>query len=159
MEAESQAYSVQSFIEKPDSSRVQELLKSGALWNTFILIAKAEYIWHLGCKYLPEIMPLFGMLADAIGSPTEEEILESIYSRMPPINFSSDFLQRIPEHIAVMTLQGVLWSDWGRLARIVHSLGSIHKQPTFSQIVEEDRTLANYLVPFLDWGSPIDRHP
>jgi mannose-1-phosphate guanylyltransferase len=149
---------VRAFIEKPSRSEAQEILESGALWNTFILVAKAECVWRLGYDCLPEIMPLFNILADAIGSSTEAETLGHIYSRMPALNFSSDFLQRIPGHIAVMTLQGVSWSDWGRPARIVHSLRSIHKEPAFSQNMWEDQTLANQLVPFLSRESPVSRH-
>jgi mannose-1-phosphate guanylyltransferase len=153
-----QAYSVRAFIEKPNRSEALESMKSGALWNTFILIMKAEYIWHLGYSYLPEIMPLFDILANAIGSPAEAGVLESIYSRMPALNFSSDFLQRMPEHMAVMNLHGLSWSDWGRPARIVHSLCSIHKEPAFSQTSGQDPILANHTVPFPDLESPVIRH-
>jgi len=155
--AGNQAFSVQAFIEKPDPSKAREMLNAGALWNTFILIAKAEFVWHLGYRYLPEIMPLFENVADAIGSSSEAEVLDLIYSKMPSVNFSSDFLQRIPEHIAVMTLDGVLWSDWGRPGRIVNSLHSIHRKPAFSQALVNDQTRANHLVPFFGQGSHATR--
>jgi mannose-1-phosphate guanylyltransferase len=153
-----QVYSVQSFIEKPDHAKAREILKTGALWNTLILVAKAECIWQLGYSYLPDTMRLFDILANAIGSPTEAEVLQSIYSRMPQVNFSSGFLQRIPEHIGVMTLRGVLWSDWGRPERIVQSLRSIHKHAAFSEAIAEDQLLAKHLVPFLGRESSVSRH-
>jgi hypothetical protein len=84
--------------------------------------------------------------------------LESIYFRMPAINFSSDFLQRIPEHVAAMALRGMLWSDWRRPARIVQSLRSIHKQAAFSQATGQDKFLASQLVPFLSRESSFGGH-
>jgi mannose-1-phosphate guanylyltransferase len=153
-----QVRSVHSFIEKPEYSKAWEIMQSGALWNTFILLARAECIWQLGYKNLPGIMRLFDILADAIGSPAEAEVLESIYSRMPAANFSSDLLERLPEHIAVMALRGMLWSDWGRPARIVQSLRSIRKQAAFSQPIGKDQFVANNLVPLIGGESSVVRH-
>ncbi len=67
-----------------------------------------------------------------LGAEKEQEILESIYTSMPMRNFSSGLLQRVPEHVALIELEGILWSDWGLPERIVASLGRIHKEPAFS---------------------------
>jgi hypothetical protein len=100
-------------------------------------------------------MPLFDILADAIGSPVEARVLDTIYSSMPTVNFSSDFLQLIPKHIVVMPLEGVQWSDWGRPERIVHSLELIHKQPAFPQALYEDQPIAGHLDQFLLGSLPL----
>jgi mannose-1-phosphate guanylyltransferase len=123
---------IREFVEKPVLQEAQAIYNSGALWNTGIIVAKADRLWQLGRQYLPEMMPLFENLASEMGTPREAAVLQSIYSVMPKRNFSSDLLQRTPKHIAEMTLEDVLWSDWGRPERIVQSLGAIYKQPAFS---------------------------
>jgi hypothetical protein len=50
---------------------------------------------------------------------------------MPMLNFSSEVLQKIPEHLGVMELEEVLWSDWGRPERIIETLEMLGKKPAF----------------------------
>jgi mannose-1-phosphate guanylyltransferase len=38
----------------------------------------------------------------------------------------------MPHQIAVLELNGVLWSDWGRRERIEETLREIGKQPAFA---------------------------
>jgi mannose-1-phosphate guanylyltransferase len=127
----SRVRSVRAFIEKPNISEAKAAVRAGALWNIFVLIGKAELLWRLGWKYLPEMMPLFERLGKNIGSDRETEALDSIYASMPVRNFSSNLLQRAPGCTAVMKLQDVLWSDWGNSERIIRSLGEIHRRPAF----------------------------
>ncbi|MEX2493563.1 MAG: hypothetical protein WD425_17570 [Nitrospirales bacterium] len=59
-------------------------------------------------------------------------MLESIYHTMPGKNFSSDLLPQITDHIGVVELRDVMWSDWGQPERIVETLRSLGKVPAFS---------------------------
>ncbi len=123
--------SVQAFLEKPDFVQANQAMAAGALWNTLILAAKLQKLWELGWYYFPEMMLLFERLCEAIGSPTECEVLDAIYRVMPAKNFSSGLLQQVPEHIAMIQMTGVLWSDWGKPERIVETLRKIGKEPAF----------------------------
>ncbi len=124
--------SVRAFIEKPGEADARAALESGALWNTFVLVAKVELLWRLGHQFFPQLMSHFESLADALGTVRETQVLNSVYASMPSLNFSSELLQRVPEYIGVMKLEGVLWSDWGRPERIINSLKKIDRQPAFS---------------------------
>lgn len=126
--------SVQAFMEKPNLPEAKAAMQAGALWNTSVLVGKVERLWDLGWHCLPEMMPLFEKLGDAIGTSRESEVVNSIYEIMPSRNFSADPLQRTPEHVAVMKLEEVLWSDWGDPERIVRSLARIHRQPAFRSV-------------------------
>ena len=55
-----------------------------------------------------------------------------VYETMPRVNFSSELLERASDRIAVQSLDGVMWNDWGQPARIVDSLLAIGRQPAFS---------------------------
>ncbi len=122
---------VQAFLEKPDVIQASRAMDSGAVWNTLILAAKLQKLWELGWQCFPEMMPLFERLCEAIGGPEEGKVLDAIYRVMPARNFSSELLQQVPEHVAMIQLDGVLWSDWGKPERIVETLRKIGKQPAF----------------------------
>jgi len=122
---------VHSFLEKPDASEADSALRAGALWNTLVFAANLDLLWRLGWECLPDMMPLFERLSDAIGGPEEGRVLKAIYREMPTKNFSSDLLQRVPEKLAVAELTGVLWSDWGKPERIAETLRRIDRQPAF----------------------------
>jgi len=122
---------VQAFLEKPDTLQASQAMAAGAMWNTLILAAKLHKLWELGWRCFPEMMPLFERLCEAIGGPEERKVLDAIYRVMPDRNFSSGLLQQVPEHVAVIQLTGVLWSDWGKPERIVETLRKIGKQPAF----------------------------
>lgn len=123
--ADGRVWAVRAFLEKPDANQARALMASGALWNTLILAAKAETLWALGWRCLPEMMLLFERFSSAIGTGEEEAVLETVYGLMPVRNFSSDLLQRVPTRIVAMELDGVLWSDWGKPERILETLRRI----------------------------------
>lgn len=122
---------VQSFLEKPDAAQADAALRAGALWNTLVCAATVEQLWTLGWQCLPDLMPLFERLSQAIGGSEEGRALDAIYQDMPVKNFSSDLLQRVPEKLAVIELTGVLWSDWGKPERIAETLRRIDRRPAF----------------------------
>jgi len=53
-----------------------------ALWNTLVVVGKVEKLWQLGWHCFPKMMALFEMFAQAINTPEESELLESLYSVM-----------------------------------------------------------------------------
>jgi len=122
---------VRSFLEKPDAAQADAALRTGALWNTLVLAANVEQLWALGRQCLPDMMPRFEQLSQAIGGPAEGRALAAIYRDMPAKNFSSDLLQRVPEQLAVVELTGVLWNDWGKPERIAETLRRIDRRPAF----------------------------
>lgn len=123
--------SVSKFIEKPGVGELREIMRGRGLWNTLVIAAKAETLWMLGWRAVPEVMRLFDRLDGMIGSDREAEVLTSMYRDMPQRNLSSDVLQYLPSHLAVMELGDVMWSDWGRAERIRDSLQRIGKVPAF----------------------------
>jgi mannose-1-phosphate guanylyltransferase len=126
-----QIKAVDGILEKPTAVQADTALARGALWNTSVLVAKGETLWELGWQCFPDLMRLFERLSQAIGTPQEEKALEAMYQEMPAYNFSSDLLQRVPEHVAVIEMTGVLWSDWGKPERIANTLRQIGRQPVF----------------------------
>ncbi len=137
-------HKIKSFIEKPDAIQGLTALASGTLWNTLVVATKGQTLWNRGWECFPELMDGFARLRQAIGTARESQILQAIYQGMPSRNFSSDLLQRIPERVGVIELEGVLWSDWGRPERIVETLGVLGKNPAFSTEHLGDRSPSWY---------------
>lgn len=123
--------SVSAFLEKPDPVRADEAMRNGALWNTLVLAARANVLWELGRRCFGGLLEKFDRLGDEIGGPREAEVLEQIYRDMPQDSFSAGLLQRRPDAVAVMELENVLWSDWGKPERIAETLRRINRPPAF----------------------------
>ncbi|MEJ2108703.1 MAG: sugar phosphate nucleotidyltransferase [Acidobacteriota bacterium] len=126
---------IKGFLEKPSPAKAKRLLESGCLWNTMIVIARTHTLWRLGTKFFPDTMKLFERLKDAIGTSHEPVVLHEIYGAMPEHNFSADLLERATDSAAVMPMEGVLWSDWGRAERITETLHRIGKLPNFPETI------------------------
>jgi mannose-1-phosphate guanylyltransferase len=126
-------HAAKAFVEKPSIERCRVAMAAGALWNTLVLAARVETLWEIGWQSFPDMMPLFEMYGDAVGTSKERSVLEAIYEVMPSRSFSSDLLERLPNQVAVMELTDVLWSDWGRPERIVETLQRMGKRPAFAQ--------------------------
>lgn len=124
---------VKTFLEKPDRSTAIEALSGGSLWNTMVMVGKVDTLWRLGWECFPDVMKRFEQLTEVIETSREGPMLEAIYQDMPKRNFSSDLLQRVPEQVGVMTLEGVLWNDWGQPARITETLALIGEKPSFDR--------------------------
>lgn len=132
---------VGSFLEKPDLREGKQVMASGALWNTLVIVANVTTLWKLGWQNLPVLMERFEQLGTTIGTVHENGTLHEIYRDMPVLDFSRELLQRIPEHLGVMEFEEVLWSDWGQPERIAHTLQTLGKKPAFpSEILQ--RSLA-----------------
>jgi mannose-1-phosphate guanylyltransferase len=121
-----------SFIEKPALEVCRQAMAAGALWNTLILTCSVDFLWSVGRRRFPDTMRLLESFGPAIGTPDEETELDRLYQELPVHNFSSDLLESMPHQIAVLELNGVLWSDWGRRERIEETLREIGKQPAFA---------------------------
>ncbi len=110
---------VDRFVEKPPLALAKETARRGGLWNTSIVIARAERLWQLGSLYLPEVMPFFTPIARKREDAFETSALEQIYRSVPVRDFSRDFLEPAARHLAVVETDGFFWSDWGRPSRIL----------------------------------------
>jgi mannose-1-phosphate guanylyltransferase len=121
----------QTFIEKPNLEGCKGAMRSGALWNTMVIAAKVKTLWSLGLRCFPEMMRLFEIYGESIGTAQEDAVLEDIYQIMPRRNFSVHLLQEFPKHVAVLELRDVVWSDWGKPERIEESLRQIGREPVF----------------------------
>jgi mannose-1-phosphate guanylyltransferase len=124
-------HAIKAFIGKPTVVQADAALAGGALWNTSVMAAKAELLWQMGWDCFPDLMPRFERLGRSIGTSKEAQILQEIYEGIPAHDLLSELLQRVPDRAAVIEMNGVLWSDWGKPTRIIDSLRRIGREPAF----------------------------
>jgi mannose-1-phosphate guanylyltransferase len=109
-------FHVSSFCEKPSLDVVQDLLCHGALWNSFVMVFQARRMLELLRTTMPSRWQGLWAVHDDSSAVTD------IYPTLRPWNFSRDFLARISQHLVVLQVDDVLWSDWGTRAAIERTL-------------------------------------
>jgi mannose-1-phosphate guanylyltransferase len=128
LETPSIVHKVLGFIEKPDPFASEKLVQQGGLWNTMVMAFHTETLLNLARKVLPALYRSFQRILNAIGTPSEADVVEETYRWMEPMNFSSGFLETLslkyPLHLRVLPVRGVLWSDLGSEHRIMSVLRS-----------------------------------
>ncbi|MBI3620764.1 MAG: NTP transferase domain-containing protein [Nitrospirae bacterium] len=118
---------VVGFVEKPDARTAESLALQGGVWNTMVMVFRAKTWLCLIGAALPELYEAFGRIYRAIGTRDEAQVVEEVYSTIPPVNLSAGFLSCLAatslSPLAVLPVRGVTWSDWGSERRIMEGLG------------------------------------
>ncbi len=118
---------VARFIEKPREDAARELIRTGGLWNTFVMAFSPGTLLELARRYTPALFRSFAPLWEAAGEAEERQAAEEIYRGLAPLNFSRDFLEivalREPSRLFVLPVRGVTWSDWGSERRVLQYTG------------------------------------
>jgi len=119
-------FQISSFVEKPDYESAQKLTRSGALWNTMMMVFKTSVMMELICDLSPVLFEMFRAVYDAIGTADEEAVVEEVFQDLPPINFSKEILERLARdhasRLVTFPVRHVLWSDWGSESRVIEVL-------------------------------------
>jgi mannose-1-phosphate guanylyltransferase len=110
------------FVEKPTAAVAQQLTEQGALWNTMASCGTVDALWSLGRAAEPQLLDILDSLVPLVGTKDETDAIEYIYRAYLPVSFSRDILERAPERLAALELDGVDWSDWGRPEQIEAAL-------------------------------------
>ncbi len=124
---------VRRFREKPDPRLAHALLVSGALWNSFVIVAGVPALLSLVRRTEPALLEAFAQARAALGTPGEPAAMEAVYAGLPRVNFSSAVLGPGAADLAVLPVQGVEWSDWGRPERVLASMTRLGVKPAWLQ--------------------------
>lgn len=110
---------VSRFVEKPEMPVAKKLFARGGLWNTMVIVSKAKTLLASFKALTPGVYNAFRGIREVLGSPHEAPIVEEVYSRLPPVNFSQSILGRKRSGLHTVPVRGVYWSDWGAASRIL----------------------------------------
>jgi mannose-1-phosphate guanylyltransferase len=117
------AYRVAAFREKPPMDLARSLLATGSLWNSFVMVFRVNRMLELLRRIAPnEFISMQALHAN----PSQ---LAAQYPRLAPWNFSSHFLTRITQHLVVLPVEDVRWSDWGTRESIESTFEMLNQVP------------------------------
>ena len=139
-------FKVTEFREKPSAAEATRLYRENCLWSTMVGAVKAQTLWELGHRHLPEMVARFdgylnilrAVQDGRLDAGTERVALEELYCEISTADFSMDILQKSTEQTLVLPMHGVDWCDWGQPHRIQHTLARTGRRPAFPPVYCED---------------------
>jgi mannose-1-phosphate guanylyltransferase len=117
--ADQRLFSVRRFVEKPDARLANDLWCGGALWNTFVLVARVSTLLQTFILEMPRLFRSFSDVRLVLGTMFEAAVLSRLYEELSTSSFSEVVLQRCPANLVVMPMRGVEWCDLGQPARVM----------------------------------------
>jgi mannose-1-phosphate guanylyltransferase len=122
--------SVLSFVEKPDSARIGELLKAGALWNMFIIAGSVQALLAL---YERSHRSSVALMRAALGGKkmrgSDALSLAEVYQQLPRVDFSRDLLEPQATRLQVLGVPSCGWNDLGTPKRVIETLRTLLAEP------------------------------
>ena len=133
--------SVVSFVEKPPLDEARRLLSSGAIWNTMVMVARAETLFDLCQQQVSDVAAVF---ASSMSMPQNlrEAFLAAHYPDLQTADVSRDVLTPAPHLLAYAWPATIGWSDLGTPERLHHWLRSNPGKPARQSIVSESTVRA-----------------
>jgi mannose-1-phosphate guanylyltransferase len=108
---------VKRFWEKPSPDVAQFLLNQGCIWNTFVMVGRAQAFLDMIHSSAPDVCGAFEpVLSQGQGT------MESVYEGLTPTDFSGVVLSAAPKSLGVLCVGDVGWSDLGDPNRVIKML-------------------------------------
>jgi mannose-1-phosphate guanylyltransferase len=124
------------FWEKPSEARVQLCLTSGCVWNTAIVVGRADALIRLGALALPEMSARLAGIQRFLDSDEEGAALHQAYALMSRASFARAVLEPHPERLGVSRLPRVSWCDLGSPRRVLEVLARMRVRPAWADLPE-----------------------
>jgi mannose-1-phosphate guanylyltransferase len=100
-------------------------------YNSGIVLAQTEILWNLCELLFPVISQNLESLGDLTGRPEKQNQKTLAFQQLPSGCFWKDFLSKIPNHLSMIKMQGVTWSDWENPKHIADTLSILGKKHAF----------------------------
>lgn len=112
---------VSAFVEKPAASVARTLMARGGLWNSFMMVARAQVLLELFERRRPE---LAARLIAAVESGSGSALAEQ-YEELEPADFSRDLLQGSEEELWLLRVPECGWTDLGTPERVAQCVARL----------------------------------
>jgi mannose-1-phosphate guanylyltransferase len=127
------AFRVSMFREKPGVQAATQIVRSGGLWNSFVMVFRVARMLDLLASVRPADYFTMRKFA-AAGS------LNRNYHHLEQWNFSADFMGHIADHLAVVEADRIGWSDWGTREAIERTFATLNQIPPWHSVMSWART-------------------
>lgn len=108
---------VVSFVEKPSADEARRLLAAGGVWNTMMLVARAEAILSLYRRHAPDLAAAFESFRFLCPSAREQRV-NALYEHLPAADFSRDVLSNARGLRCLALSMSAGWTDLGTPERL-----------------------------------------
>lgn len=115
---------VSHFVEKPSHDAAQALIDRGALWNSFVIVARAQVLIDLIAARHPGIVEL--LIGAQTPSSTQRD-LRRVYEELPSIDLSRDVLTPAARDLSVQRVPHCGWTDLGTPLRLAECLARLSR--------------------------------
>lgn len=115
---------VERFIEKPSAARARELMRTGGLWNTFIVVSRAHALLALFERSMPLILERMKAALERDAGAVGAAALTELYERLPIVDFSSDVIAGQESVLRVLPVPRCGWTDLGTPRRVAQALST-----------------------------------
>jgi mannose-1-phosphate guanylyltransferase len=122
IDARSGLFRVDGFQEKPPLALAQSLLRSGALWNTFVMVGHVHTFLEMARVTVPSLLQVFQSMEVTSLLDGEIRIPDSIYDRIAPTDFSRHMLALATDSLLALRLENIGGSDLGDPYRVLLTL-------------------------------------
>ena len=119
------AFPVRRFWEKPSHETACELMLTGCLWNTFMIVGQVQALLGLFIFALPELYASFSKIRPVLGTVFEQEVVERLFHSLRPTDFSRQVLQTATSSLSVLPVTNAQWSDLGEPHRLAKAVASV----------------------------------
>jgi mannose-1-phosphate guanylyltransferase len=122
---------VNRFWEKPSPVHAQDLFRRGCLWNTFVMVGRAETFRDLLYAAAPAMMIGFEDVFRKYRGFDHDALID-LYQNLSPVDFSHQVLSVCTNRLLVMKLAHAGWSDLGKPERVMETLTRAGLHPGWS---------------------------
>jgi mannose-1-phosphate guanylyltransferase len=116
---QSDAADVREFVEKPNDELAQRLISIGALWNMFIVAARAQTLLNLLDRAFNFVSVMRGAMQ---GSGAAVGAMARLYAELPFVDFSRDLLSHYPGYLKVQSVPPCGWRDLGTPKQVLATI-------------------------------------
>jgi len=114
------------FVEKPARAIAVRMVRERALWNSFILVARASALVALiEQRYPVEVAAFRSLFRQTALTERLPRELERLYERLPEIDFSRDVVEGAAAPLGVVAVPRCGWSDLGTPQRVADCLARL----------------------------------
>ena len=117
---------VDRFVEKPDVPLARNLVDAGALWNAFIVAARARALLQIFNQRFPQVViGMQAVVAQSQFTPDLSVAAMDLYRNLPDVDFSHQILQGAESVLRVLQVPRCGWSDLGTPKRLAETLQAL----------------------------------
>jgi mannose-1-phosphate guanylyltransferase len=111
-------FEVCRFWEKPSRKTACRLMRSGCLWNSFVMVGYAATFLDLIRRSLPLLAASLNTIWSGITPGWQEQAWANLYASIPPSNFSDQVLATNAHSLSVLRASDLEWTDLGEPQRL-----------------------------------------